>query len=437
MGTRISRRAFVKRSGISGALAWVAGPRVLRLPRTEKLNVACFGIGGRGWGNTNAVRGENIIALCDPDAARGANAVKQIPDAPLYSDYREVLEKYGDKLDAVTVSTPDHMHAPISVAAMRRGLHCYCEKPLTWSVEEARLMTVLAKEKNLATQMGNQGTSRDGFRAGVEALQADIIGPVREVHIWSNRPVWPQGLDRPTGEQQVPETLDWESWLGCADERPYHPAYLPFKWRGWFDFGAGALGDMACHTMNLTYMGLQLGQPTQVSAETTEPYEETFPAGSKVLYKFPARGDKPAVDLHWYDGKIRPSDELMKGKKLPGSGCLLIGELGTMFSPDDYGERNVITMFDGSTPKAPEPTLPRGAGHHLEWLDACKNGTWTLSGFRHAGPFTEAVQLGNVALRTGKTLKWDAESMSAEGVPEAQALIRRSYRSGYSIHDPA
>lgn len=427
---------LTRRSALKFAAATALAPTVIARPRGELLNVACVGVGGRGGGNLGGVAGENVIALCDVDAQRGAGARKRKPDAAWFTDYRELLDAVGDKLDALVVSTPDHMHAPIALAGMRRGLHCYCEKPLTWSIEEARRMNELAAEKGLITQMGNQGTSSGGLRAGVEALRADIVGEVTQVHLWTNRPVWPQAVERPTDSPPVPDTLDWDLFLGCAEERPYHPAYHPFKWRGWLDFGTGALGDMACHTMNLVYLGLELGQPLRVEAETTKRFAESYPAGGKVTFHFPARGSKPPVTLTWYEGAVRPPADLLGAdRKLPGSGCLVVGSEGTLFSPDDYGTRVDITMNGGGKkPPMPEASLPRSPGHHKEWLRAIRGeGPLPMSHFGHAGPFTEAVLVGDLALRLGRPIQWDAEKLRAVGTPEADPIVRRSYRKGFGI----
>jgi len=378
------------------------------------------------------VASENIVALCDVDLNRSKGARERYPDVPFYTDYRELLDEMEGKVDAVTVSTPDHMHAPIALNAMERGIHCYCEKPLTWSVWEAREMARVAKEKGLATQMGNQGTARDGFRRGVEFLQLGGLGEVSEVHVWTNRPVWPQALATPSGSPEVPATLHWDEWLGVAPERDYHPAYLPFKWRGWYDFGAGALGDMACHTVNLAYMGLDLGAPTHVSAESTELFKDSFPAGSRITFDFPARGKRAAVKLFWYDGTTRPAADILGGRPIPGSGCLIIGSRGKMFSRDDYGAKQSLemTLSTGLIEAMAriEPSLPSSPGHHKEWLAACRGEGQALSNFAHAGPFTEAILLGNLAVRLGKPIEWDAVNLKAKGLPEADPLIRRKYR---------
>lgn len=426
---------LTRRTALKAAVATIAAPTILAGPRRELLSVACIGVGGRGSGNLGGVKGENVVAMCDVDMGRSAGARKLKPDARWFTDYRELLDAVGDQLDAIVVSTPDHMHAPIALAGMQRGLHCYCEKPLTWSIEEARLMADTAAQKGLATQMGNQGTASGGLRTGVEALRADILGEVTRVHLWTNRPVWPQAVERPTDTPPVPEGLSWNHFLGCAPERPYNPAYHPFKWRGWLDFGTGALGDMACHTMNLVYLGLELGAPLWVEAETTPLFSDSYPAGGKVTFHYPARGSKPPVTLIWYEGAMRPPEGLLGEQKIPGSGCLVVGSEGTLFSPDDYGTRLEVKMYDGSEPPPmPEQSLPRSPGHHAEWIRACKGeGPLPMSNFGHSGPFTEAVLTGDLALRLARPIQWDAANMRAVGMPEADALIRREYRDGFGI----
>ena len=316
---------------------------------------------------------------------------------------------------------------------MERELHVYCEKPLTWSIEEARVLAKLAREKNLVTQMGNGGTAGDGFRAGVELLQSGGIGTVTRAHVWTNRPIWPQAIPTPTETPPIPESLKWYLWLGGAPDRPYHPAYHSFKWRGWYDFGTGALGDMACHTMNLAYLGLKLDAPTRVVAETTERFDDSYPAGCKITYTFPARGERGPLEMIWYDGTMSPPAGLLGEREVPNSGCFIEGERGALFSPGDNGGGYELLPMGGATIEQPAPFLPRSPGHHQEWIAACKGEGKTLSPFAHAGPFTETVLLGNLALRVGKPILWDTEAMHAKGCPEADPLIRRTYRPGFGI----
>jgi len=283
------------------------------------------------------------------------------------------------------------------------------------------------------TQMGNGGTAGNGFRAGVEILRAGVLGAVSEVHVWTNRPIWPQAVPTPPETPPVPGHLDWYLWLGGAPDRPYHPIYHPFKWRGWYDFGTGALGDMACHIMNLPFMGLGLDAPIRVEAKTTERFDDCYPAGSTITYDFPARGDRGAVKLVWYDGTMSPPQGLLGDRELTAGGSLTIGERGSLYAGGDGGGGWELLPKEGEKLEPPEPWLPRSPGHHAEWLAACRGEGETLSPFSHAGPFTESVLLGNVALRLGRQIHWDAARMKAIGCPEADALIRRGYRPGFSI----
>ncbi len=433
-----SRRDFMVTSAVLGsgfALgACASAPRRRTLGPNDKLNIAVVGAGGKGAVDTNGCKDENIVALCDVDMARAAKTFAKFPKAARYSDYRVMFEREKN-LDAVVISTPDHMHAPVAVAALQLGLHVFCQKPLTHSVEEARVLADLAEKQGVATQMGNQGTAMNGFREAVEVIRSGAIGDVREVHVWTNRPIWKQGEGRPEEVLPIPTTLRWDLWLGCAPYRPFSKGYAPFSWRGFWDFGTGALGDMACHIMNLPYLGLELGAPTSVDATSTGLNDEMAPKGSKVTYEFPARGDKPAVTLYWYDGKNRPSNDLVPGiDKLSSGGSLLVGSKGSLYSPDDYGRVYHLhpkEKFEAYKP--PTPSLPRCEGVYKEWTAACKGGPQAMSHFGHAGAFTETVLLGNVAIRTGQKILWDPASMKATGCPAADAYLRKEYGYGYSI----
>jgi len=426
-------------------------PAILRgAGAMNKLNIGIIGAGGMGGGNHDGVKGENIVAVCDIDDKRAADAVKKSPNAKSYRDFRELLDKHGKELDAVVVSTPDHTHAVASVTAMLMGLHCYCEKPLAHDVYEARVMRqVAAKTKakgggKIATQMGNRGTAENGFRRGVEILRAGVIGPVEEVHVWTNRPggYWKQGMTERPPAMTAPEHVAWDLWLGTAPERPYAPGYHPFAWRGWWDFGTGALGDMACHTCNLAYMGLKLGAPKTVEAEVSALDKEAAPKWGIIRYAFPDRGaGLPPVKLTWYEGGKLPSEEViarvpsLKGKKVPSSGAILFGSKGVMFSPDDYGSNQTITPEDlqGDAKKVAE-SLPRAkGGHYQEWIAACKGQIpQAMSNFDYAGPLAEFVLLGNVALRLGSKITWDSENLKAD-VKGADEFIKREYRKGWSL----
>ena len=346
-----------------------------------------------------------------------------------------MLEKQKD-IDAVLVSIPDHMHTHVAVRAMRMGKHVYCEKPLCHDIWECRLMTETALKHKVATQMGNMGTARAGFRRGVGKLCRPALGDVREVHIWTNRPIWPQNLNRPKDTPPVPKTLNWDLWIGSAPLRPYNPAYLPFNWRGGWDFGTGAIGDMACHTMNLPFMSLRLGLPTSTIAELTTPLnEETAPMGCRITFEFPARGKLPPVTIYWYERR-QPPDKLLMGQKLLASGMIMIGSKGSLYSTGDYGDQfRLLPEAQFKEFKDPKPTLPRTTSHHREWIDAIRGGRPAMSNFvDYAALLTETVLLGNVAIRcAGQRVVWNAEKMLAVDLPAANRFIRREYRKGWEL----
>jgi hypothetical protein len=466
----LSRRQFLQRTALAaGALSL---PHMLqaqsrKLGANDKLNIGVVGVMGKGQSDTDLCAGENIVALCDVDADYAAPQRRKYPQAKFYQDFREMLEK-EKSLDAVIVSTPDHLHAAIASMAIKLGKHVYCQKPLTQTVAEARLLRDLAKKHGVATQMGNQGSAEDGLRRAVECVQTGLIGQVNEVHVWSNRPIWPQGMDRPSGEDAPPKGLNWDLWLGPAAQRPYKKgAYAPFNWRGWQDFGTGALGDMACHTANMPFRALKLGYPTEVEAITPPMNQESWPLKSKIRFQFPAREGLVPVSFHWYDGGNPKADnphrhdgackpnrdvttdiEDMMGA-VPGSGCLLIGDKGRFFSPDDYGAKFFLRLKDEKeltdaknheAVKAIGQTIPRnefqGSGdarHHLEWIAACKGGKPAYSNFDIAAYLTEIILLGCVAMRVGKKLEWDGPNMRAKNAPEAAAIINRQYRTGWKL----
>jgi predicted dehydrogenase len=494
--TGITRRTFLYYSALAaGATALrtygKSSPR--RLSANDKLNIGVVGVAGKGAVDTSCCASENIIALCDVDEKVAAGPRQKYQDARFYQDFRKMLEK-EKSLDAVVVSTPDHLHATIASMAMRMGKHVYCQKPLTQTIYEARLLRQLAQKYKVATQMGNQGSAENGLRRAVEVIQAGFIGPVRQVYVWSNRPVWPQGMDRPAGQDPVPATLDWDLWLGPApwrpfkleqDEappgqdqantqgkgkskgRPHRGLYHPFNWRGWQDFGTGALGDMACHTVNMPFRALKLGYPVEVEAECSSINQETYPLKSKIRFEFPARDGQPPVTLHWYDGgnpkpgspyrhdgSNKPPQDVTADihellDKVPGSGCLLLGDKGSVFSPDDYGTQFFVKLKDEKEftdakthegVKAIPQTIPRNEfkgsadqRHHLEWIAACKGGTPGYSNFDIAAYLTEIILLGCVALRAGHKLQWDGPKMLASNAPEAARFIRREPRKGWKL----
>jgi predicted dehydrogenase len=449
----MKRRDFLSQAALAGVagplfqggpIAFAGAPR--STSANEKVRFACIGVGGKGDSDTNDAgsHGE-IVALCDVDANTLDKMGAKYPKAKKYYDYRKMLEDLGDKIDAVTVSTPDHSHAPASVMAMKMGKHCFCQKPLTWSVEEARVMRTLAAEKKLCTQMGNQGTAEGGFRSGVEVIRSGVLGPVKEIHVWTDRPIWPQGLSRFKQTPGIPNHVRWAEFLGPAPERPYHPDYQPFKWRGWLDFGTGALGDMACHTINVAAMALGLFDPESVEVIDTSGIvdRETYPVWSIIRTHFGSREGRGPLSLTWYDGGDKLPDnkrsykEMLYGEKVPQSGLLLVGEKGSFFSQNDYGaEHTLLPREKFKDYEKPKPTLPRSPGHFTEWVEAIKAGdpTRAMSNFDYAGRLTETVLLGVVALKAGSKIEWDSAALKARNCPDADQYIRRDYRNGYSIH---
>lgn len=415
-------------------------------PPSGKLNIAGIGVSGQGAHDIDQLKSENVVALCDVDWAHAAGTFKKFPAAKQFKDYRKMLEELKG-VDAVVVATPDHSHAFASMMAIKLGKHVYCEKPLTHSVWEARQISTAAREAKVATQMGNQAQASENTRRLCELIWAGAIGSVREVHIWTDRPTnglfkiyWPQGVDRPKETPPTPDTMDWDLWLGPAPARPYHEAYAPFRWRGWWDFGTGALGDIGCHTFDPAFRALKLGHPQSVQATSTPVNNETFPLASMVTYEFPALGERPPVKLVWYDGGLRPPRpaELEEGRVMDTTGQLFVGDKGKIMTTD----RNYRLIPEVAWDKLEQPakTLPRSPGHYQEWIDACKGGAPGGSNFDWAGPLTEVVLLGNVALRLGlrdkmqkHKLLWDGPNLRVTNVPEANEFLRRAYRSGWAL----
>jgi len=406
-------------------------------PPSEKLNIAGVGSGGMGASNINACSdiGENIVALCDVDDDRAKDTFNRYPKARKWKDFRKMLDEQKD-IDAVIVATPDHTHAVAAMYAMRRGKHVYVQKPLTHTVYEARMLTEAARKYKVATQMGNQGHSGDGVRLICEWIWDGAIGPVREVHAWTNRPIWPQGIDRPSDTPPVPPTLDWDLWVGPSPMRPYNPCYLPFAWRGWWDFGCGALGDMACHLLDPVFSALKLKYPLSVESCATKVNNETFPLASIVHYEFPARGDMPPVKLNWYDGGMKPPrpEELEPGRQM--TSVVFIGDKGKLMC-GEYGDNpRIIPESKMKEYKRPPQTLPRieGGHHEKNWIRACKGGEPACSNFDYSGPFTEAVVMGNLAIRRlGEKLLWDGANMKVTNDDEANKFVKQPCREGWSL----
>ena len=439
---KLNRREFLGAAATTGAA--LAFPLVIpsrAFGANERLNVADIGAGGKGEADVAgaAGAGANMVALCDVDEKFAANTFKRHPDAKRYTDYRRMLEAEAKNIDAVTVSAPDHHHAPAALMAMRMGKHVYCQKPLTHTVHEARLLRQVAAEKKVATQMGNQGHAHPDTRRLVELIRHGVLGEVREAHIWTDRPIWPQGIERPKDTPPVPPHLNWDLWLGPAPQRPYHPAYVPFKWRGFWDFGTGALGDMACHCMDLFFFAFEPAAPKTVTALSSGVNAETAPVSSVIQYDFPSKGGQPAIQMTWYDGGAKPPRGLIKGRRLEPNGCVLVGSKDTLYVPMYWGAGEFLSGAKMDDFKDVPQSVPRAPGefekgHYLEWVNACKGGKdKPMSNFDYSGPMTEAVLLGNVALRAGGRIEWDAENLRVTNNDAANRFVRKEYRKGWEL----
>ncbi len=438
-----SRRHFLQRA----ALFSIVAPHVLGLhgatPPSGRLNLACVGIGGRGGDNLSEMARESIVALCDVDEQRGAKARERFPKAKFFRDYRRLFDQLGKEIDAVAVSTPDHTHAVIAMAAIQLGKDVYCEKPLAHSLHEVRRLTEAAREKGVITQLGNQGHSFDSIRQFCEMVWAGAIGTVTEVHAWCQNSYRPRGFRvRPPEVLPVPPTLDWDLWLGPAARRPYHSVYLPGTWRGWVDFGTGILGDWTCHVVDPVFWALNLGAPSSVEAEADE-YDdpkvraETFPPGCIIRYEFPAREKRPAVRLTWHDGsrKAPRPPELEPNRELPGIGALVIGDRGKiLYGSHGAGGAQIIPKTKNDAFVRPAQSIARSPGHHAEWLAACKSRKPAGSNFQYGGALTEVALLGVLALRhPGQKLLWDSQARRVTNLDEANAWINPPYRSGWTL----
>jgi predicted dehydrogenase len=432
MSNRFTRRRFLQQSlagsaSLMGAGYWTSRSLAALKSPSEKLNIGLIGTAHRAEANIDGVKGENIVAVCDIDDNLLDRAAKQFPQAKRYNDFRKLLEQKD--IDAVVVSTADHVHAPASAGAMKLGKHVYCEKPLTHSVYEARIVAQVAKEQKVATQMGTQIHAGDNYRRVVELVQSGAIGPVHEVHVWCGK-TW-SGGERPKETPPVPANLHWDLWLGPAPERPYHPTYQPANWRRWWDFGGGTLGDMGCHYMDLPFWALKLRHPKTIETIGPKVHPETTPEWDEVTYTFPERGDMPALTFTWTDGSRKPA--ALDKYKLPrwGDGVLFIGDKGMLLANYDAYKLLPEDQFKGFQP--PPQTIPASIGHYNEWITACKTGSPTTCNFDYSGALTETVLLGNVAFRAGKKLEWDAEKLYATNCPEAERFIRREYRKGWTL----
>ena len=456
MTAQKNRRQFLKESAAISAGAWIVGANPVFAQRSanEQINIACIGVGGKGSSDTDhAGNHGNLVALCDIDDNKLGPKAEKFPKARKFSDFRRMLEELDKQIDAVTVSTPDHTHAVASMMAIKMKKHVYTQKPLTYSVHEARALKNAAKEYKVCTQMGTQGAALDGFRTAIEVLQSGAIGAVQEVHLWTDRcgRFWKQAPDivaRPTDKPAIPAHVHWDLFLGPAPERPYNPAYHPFAWRGWRDFGTGALGDMACHLANMPFLALKLGSPTSIVSENSEVNPETYQQWATITYEFPARGNQPPVKVVWWEGvrngqRNLPPEALFHGIERPDNGIICVGSKGTLYTAHAQGGGyQLLPSKDFQGYQDPAKKLPRIVGsdnpddnHKKEWIAACKAGdpSIALCNFDHAGPLTEAVLLGNIAILTGKKIEWDGANMKVTNVPEANPLLHREYRKGWSL----
>ncbi len=432
----IPRRTFLRRTA-AAAIAFPMVSNLRVLGANGRLNLASIGVGGKGWTDLNKVAGENIVGLCDVDSGRLAQATGKFPSAKKSADWRALFDALGNGFDGVTVSTPDHMHFPPAMAALRLGKHVYCQKPLTHTVWEARQLTEAARRAKVATQMGNQGMGHGPLRREAEIVRAGALGTVREAHLWTDRPgnFWKQGLERPAPGGVAPASLAWDLWLGVAPQRPYAAGYHPFAWRGFWDFGTGALGDMGCHLLNILALAFEIRHPTSVEAESAGNTTESAPLWSKVTYQFPVLGKQPAMKVVWYDGGKRPASELGGGKILDGNGVILVGDRDTLVTSYEGGGRLLSGTPVESFKSAPEIFAKHQdweQGHYNEWIAACKGGPKAPSNFEVSGPVTEAVLLGNIAIRTGRKIQWDAKRMRT-GDAGADALLTKSYPAGWRV----
>ena len=452
MSRRASRRQFLRNTTLAGVGFWVAGGVSLgeeKKPRSplERLRIAGIGVGGKGSSDVDhAGAVGDVVALCDiDDTMIEKKQQKRFPQARKFNDFREMLTTMDKDIDAVTVSTPDHTHAPAAVMAMKLKKHVYCQKPLTHSVYESRVMRETAKQMGVCTQMGNQGTASDGLRTAVEMIQSGVIGPVSEAHVWVAR-AW--GLqseaaatrnrdivyvrERPTEQVSVPTGLDWDLWLGPAPSRPFHNVYFPGpKWYRWWDFGNGTMSDLGSHWLDLPFWALKLDAPKTVEAFGAPPHPEIAPASLQVTYEYGPRDEMLAVTVHWYQGEDKP--EAYKSGAIPkwDSAVLFVGSKGMLLS--NYGKHMLLPEDQFRDFQRPEPFIAKSLGHYAEWVHACKTGAPTTCNFEYAGRLTEANHLGNVAFRAGKKLEWDTIKLYASNAPEAEPFIHREYRKGWSL----
>jgi predicted dehydrogenase len=468
-----SRRSFIKNAGLVSAGFMIVPRHVLGgkgyVAPSDRLNIAAIGAGGKGHGDLQEFSKSpkvNIVALCDVDDRRCAEARKEYPKAKYYKDFRKMLEAEKNNIDACNISTPDNVHAVATIAAMQLGKHVYTQKPLTHDIYEARALANAAGRYKVITQMGNQGGSSDGVRQAKEMHDANLLGDVHTVYVWTNRPLWPQGLPTPTGSFPIPKEVDWDLWIGPAKYIDYNPAYMPWNWRGWNAFGTGALGDMACHMMDPVFRILPIDFPTEVECSIPKSwtvdgkeakYPDGYPPASVIHLKYPRKDGKGEIKVSWFDGGIMPPlpDELLPGETFGGDdgGAMFIGDKSKMIV-DCYGENPRLlpsSLMKQTT--MPAQTIARvPEGHYMQWVNACIAGYGkgkTSSPFEYAGPFTESILIGNLAIRSWnletknakgrseypgrKKLLWNAKEMKITNFEEANQFVKREYRQGWSL----
>jgi predicted dehydrogenase len=441
-----TRRNFIRETTLLAAGATLAQPWTIKaakrkLTSNDKLNLGIIGAGGRGWDNLEGVKSENIVALCDVDDVRAAEAFKKYPQAKRYRDFRQMLDREST-LDGVVVSTPDHTHAIAAITAMKQGLHVYCEKPLAHSIYEVRQMAKVAREMGVVTQMGIQGHATEGSRRAVEVVRSGAIGDVTELHVWTDRPAgwWPQGEERPKETPEIPSTLDWDLWLGPAPSRPYHPVYVPFKWRGRWDFGTGPIGDMGVHNLDTAFWALELGVPISAEVKEAAPMTADCPPLWTIMeLHYAARGRRSPVKLTFYDGKKLPPADLFHGEQITDNGSLLVGSKGTLYTRTWHGGESEGDMFQLLPRKKfadfqmPPKTLPRTSEHHVEWIQACKGETKAQADFGYSARLTEGLLVGFLALRAGRSIQWDEANMKAIGNSDVTSYIKPAFRKGWEL----
>lgn len=443
--SNVTRRQFLQNSAVVGA-ATFAAPAFLRGQNlNEKLDIIAIGVGGRGASNLQNVSSENIVALCDVNERNLGKAAEKHPQAKKFIDFRDLYDKIS-KFDAAVVSTSEHTHAFATLPALHQNKHVYCEKPLTHSISEARIIREAAMKAGTATQMGTQIHATENYRRVVELVQSGAIGNVTEAHVWVNR-AWGRHesaadckaagdivcvTERPAHADPIPKELDWDLWLGPAPARPFSNVYFPGpKWYRWWDFGNGTMSDLGSHWIDLPFWALNLKAPLSIEAQGPAPHPEIAPASMQVTYEYGARGEMPPLQLTWYQGKNKPAIWTEKGIPQWGSGVLFVGDKGMLLA--DYGKHTLLPEEDFQDFKRPEPFIPKSLGHHAEWIHACKTGAPTTCNFEYAGWLTEANHLGNVAYRTGTRLEWDAENMKVKNTQKANQFITRDYREGWSL----